>query len=60
MDDIIIGHPNADHLKNLLMETTNVLLEKGLQVAAEKVQCQKSYMFLGHTINNTTTKPQRL
>lgn len=60
MDDILIGHPNVDHLKNLLMETTNVLLEKGPQVAAEKVQCQKPYMYLGHTRNNNTTKPQRL
>lgn len=57
-DAILIGHPNADHLKNLLMKTTNVLLEKGLQVAAQKVQCQKPYMFLGHTRNNKTTKPQ--
>lgn len=40
------------------MKTTNVLLEKGLQVAAQKVRCQKPYMFLGHTRNNKTTKPQ--
>lgn len=56
MDDILFGYSNADHFKKLLTKITKVLLEKGLQVPAERVQYKEPYLFLEPTINNNTIK----
>lgn len=60
MYDILIGHSNADHFKNLLAKITEVLLEKDYKQLLKKVQFQEPYTFLWHTINNNTLKSQRL
>lgn len=54
MDDILIAHPDRDHLQTVLQDLTQTLSSTGLKLAPEKIQTNPAITYEGRVINSET------
>lgn len=60
MDDILLAHPKAPKVEEMLIETIKQLTQKGLIVAPKKVQRNKPLSYLGQWIHNDYIATQKV
>ena len=60
MDDILLAYFDKKILQQLFLETQKILELYGLVIAADKVQTEASYQYLGYILNiNLKTDSQK-
>ena len=60
MDDALLPSPSAEELQPIFLNTEIKLKEYGLHIAADELQEQEPYAYLGYILQRNTTKPQNI
>ena len=60
MDDTLLASPSAEELQRIFLNTEIKLKEYGLHIAADKLQEEEPYAYLGYILQRNTIKPQKI
>ena len=60
MDDTLLSMESELYLQQLYHEVTTTLQNHGLLVAPDKIQWQAPFNYLGHVMEESKIKPQKL